>query len=161
MIRTVAKKAFEQADSDWQEAEKLFNRWVRHDAVLREAVTPLLIADAIHRTSEDMGRSTRQRAWRKGPSEPNSATSRGLQLMSSDALLNYPLRKGEKLGDATKKDLAVEIEDFKAKAATLNLRGRWFELISKQLRTEDEKVSDNLRESDLRHLQEKAQKEMA
>lgn len=159
-IREIAKWALEKADGQWEEAIRLFHKRLDDDPALRTEIVGGLLAWAIKDAIEETARQDREPYWgaqRTAP-EDHEGHLAALKATARMRLMDYRLRGGKRLGEATKADVLIEVKWFRKYGEGCLVRARWFSAIARQLKKETDTVGKVLSEQRLRSLQKAAER---
>ena len=155
LIKIVAREAFDATGENWEQAVSKFLQWIRVDKELFEAIGTPLIHGAVKNAVYDIGRTTRKEFFRADAAAGQEKTA-ACMVEYVRFKMNYPLRNGLRLGDATRQELDAEIQFFTSQSATMAFKARWFKLIRNKLKSDDVRVKDVLTENDLNKFEKQA-----
>lgn len=162
-IAAIAADALIKAGGDWEEAERVALKHLLEHPKERDLIADDLIRLALREQIQYQARATRKEHW-STPSKARQDTVDGLALTAEDTkqrLMEYVLRGGRQLGEATKAEIEAEASWFLHYGRSNLVRGYWFDAIAKALKKPDHKVKDHLTEQRLKSLQKIAREKIA
>jgi hypothetical protein len=158
ILDDLAREAWQQADGDVDAAvDTVMSKLKADPALMRSALDPML-QWACRSAVETIMRASRHQ-YRQAASAPSQNVIDGLRSRAERVVLNlmdFPLRGGKKLGDATGSELIEEAVDRESRASTMIRDARWFRLIAADLSAPTIVVRCELKPADLERLQRNA-----
>lgn len=131
LIRIVAKRAFVESGENWEIAVAMFAEWINNDRELYDAISYPLVMMAVKNAVFNLGRSVRHTyLGRVQTIADGNANTVNSMVSSLRLLMNYPIRNGKPLGDASVEEVLIERDFHAAQAGTMLRRSKWFELIA-------------------------------
>lgn len=129
-ISDVARESLDTADGDWKVAAGLMRDRVSEDAALRDVLFAPLMDSAIWTAIRTEALATRRAyhvAGLRNHADRNVADDGIARLAESNALslLDFPLRGGLRLGDATHAEVMEAAVDYLKRGRTIMVRGKW------------------------------------
>lgn len=148
----LALKCWKESNHDVKAAEQLFLKEIKRQKLVDEvlhAAAQLWLRQAL--------RSDRSQFWDIPQALPNILERTVEAREIRDDFLNYPLKNGLPLGQATQANLEIEKNYFLTNSLRYLARYRWFDLIAKGLPDADAKVSQHYSNKKLGELHRKAE----
>lgn len=158
LLFAIGRLAMETANKNYDKACRTMEDWFRADYTLYMRTQDLRL---LCRSTIDSIRRQDRPALRAVSSSPSDSRMKGILNRAKKFLMDWPLRQGLALRDATASDLEIAAKEDHAKSVTLSQNAKWYALIRKQLPDTKTKVSAVLEEADLARLQKTAQKDAA
>lgn len=140
----------------WEDAAKLMRHRVEHDAALWEELIEPIIRSAIWGAVRMSSSNDRRAILRRVAHQPSNE---GLEAVAERMLLDWPLRRGKRLADATADDLDVEIQFYGQLARTNQRMAVFFERVRKRIRNGRDTVAKVWSEEKLQALMAEIQEE--
>lgn len=157
-VLEAAKIALDGASGDVQKATKAFEKTIRGDRALRDALLEPLIASACYDAIRKVSITERRSVWKPGGEKivkgKTHGSARVIQLAAGN-LLMFPLPGGKKLGDANRKEISAAASFYLGQSNDMGHKARWLQLIAQSVPA-NQKVSDVLTDKRLRELQREA-----
>ena len=150
-----AAHCLSEADGDWVNAAKAMRGEIDSDEVLRAELLSPLISGAIWDLIRHAAHRDRSKCLQPDAGEDNTD---GLRAMARRTLLDFQLRNGKRLGDATRPDVLQAADWYGVLARTNGTNAKWLSAIAKALPDDDKTVSDVLTEEKARDLRTRAEK---
>lgn len=123
----LAREAVYECDGDRDAALVLLRKWIDDDRALFERlIDPLIddaLANAIRRVATDDRSSLRLVA-----ANPDKGAA-GIVAMVERTLLDFPMPRGKRLGDATPAEVSEAAEYYRARERFNRQEARWYELV--------------------------------
>ena len=164
-ITDLARWAMEQAEGNWEEAVRLAMKRLDNEPATREEVLRPLIEVAAKSLVQLETRMERRALWAAErslpPAELAPDAAAALHARAERLLMEYPLRGGKPLGDASRAEVRVEREFAETSSATLAQKARWFGMIERALKTDEDVVRQHITEKQLRAYQKRVMKAVA
>lgn len=158
ILDDLAREAWQQADGDVDIAvDTVMSKLKADSSLMRAAIEPML-QWACRSAVESIMRASRQQ-YRQSATVPSQNVLDGLRSRAERNLMDFPLRGGKKLGDATGAELIEEAVDRELSATTMIRDARWFRLIASDLSAPTVVVRSELKPADLERLQRKADRQ--
>lgn len=160
LVAEAAKQAFDQAGGDVRAATAAFERSVRANRGLRDALTEPLISQACYDAIRRQCQGARKAVWNpparveKFTPSKVSGAFRVTQL-AAGTLLMFPLPGGRKLGEATREEISAAADFYASQSDDMATKARWLRLVAQSM-PNTAKVGDVLTDDRLRELQEVA-----
>ncbi len=159
-LRThIAKFAFEECCGNRDKAVKMITGWLAADFKLNQRylsdILPITIKESV-----DVHIRGMRPIFRQAQSQLSAARMAGIAEASKRNKMDWHIRPGLRLGDATTKDLIAAAEEREKSARTMNHDAALFRLIAKELKPE-QKVESVMKSDDIERLQKKTHKEAA
>ena len=154
VIRTIAHEMLNTAKGDWAEAARLYHKYLTQ----HEAVTPDLLDYAIQHIIREVARRSRRVKWNESQSggAANPTMSRDVKTLVSTLLMEYPLRGGMLMKDATRPVLKAEAAFLQSQVNATAARARWFGAVCRRLPNDHVTVGEILTEKQQRQLKNAA-----
>jgi len=151
-IQHYAKEAFEQSGGDVQTAAKILLSNIRQNQTLYIAMADALIPDACYEAVSKICRAKRKRIW----AAPNHSTSTPGERIrtAAEGLLNFPIRGGMQLGDATTSEIFDTVEGYTKQVETSLSIVSFLKAVAKKMKP-GEIVAEVFTEEELEKLKEK------
>ena len=159
-IRDLATTCLTDADGDWTKAASAMGAQIRADKRLYKELMDPLVDGAVWNEIRRAASQSRRHFWSSATQplvigDPSSKQRDGLQALGRANLLDYPLSKGLKVGDAFSDQLTKEAEMYGAFAQANARTGVWLRLIAGSTPA-GARVRDALTHDDLERLQHEA-----
>jgi len=151
----IVRKALDETGHDIEGAVKLARKWIEDDpALYAEHIGPMIDAalDDDARYCLKQERCTLRNAQPSGETKMSATLREGHTSVAESRMMNWPLRGGKRIGDATKADLAAEASYAMKSGQTQLISGTWYESIAKRLKADTDVVKKHLSERQLRRL---------
>ena len=135
-VHTIAKECLEASGGDWRAAAEMMLQRVAESEELQRELTQPLLKSAVWQSIRAVAQKERRAFKADALGQPREPDQDGLvELAASNArnLLDYPLMKGMRLGDADMVALTEEIELHHAQAQSFAIKARWLSLVQRQL----------------------------
>ena len=151
----IAALCLENAEGEWQTAALAMRVEIDSNLELREELLAPLISGAIWDRIRKAARNDRRKCLQPNVGEDNTD---GLKAMARRTLLDFPLREGTRLGDATRPEVAEAADWYGVLAKTNGTNATWLKSVARALPDDEKTVSDVLSEDQARRLRTKAEK---
>lgn len=153
----IAREYLHSADGDTLLATERLSARLREDKPLRDAIVEDAIMAFAATAVDDQMRAERRAVWAEAgratkPKTPISALANGI----SRALLDFPLRNGKRLRDATREEVLEQASAYGASARDTAFKARWLTLIGQRV-DEGRKVGECISEDDAFAMRAEAQ----
>lgn len=153
----IAREYLRDADGDTQLATERLSARLRDDKQLRDTIVEDAIMAFASNTVEEQMRAERRAVWAEAgrsnqPKTPVAALANGI----SRALLDFPLRNGKRLRDATREEVLEQARAYETSARDMAFKARWLILIGQRVE-EGRKVGECVSEDDAFAMRSEAQ----
>lgn len=157
-LNQIAARCLDDAGGDWQAAALAMRVEIDADPELREDLLGPLISGAIWDRIRHAGHKLRIKCQ-----TPNagSDSAEGIRLMAQETrrrLLDFPLRGGKRLGDATRPEVADAADWYETLRKANGKNAKWLHAVAKKLPDDEKVVSDVLSEKQAHALLARAEK---
>ena len=157
-LNQIATQCLDEAEGDWQAAATAMRAEIDSDEVLSAELLRPLISGAIWDLIRHAAHRDRKKCLQPDAGEDNTD---GLKAMARRTLLDFQLRDGKRLGDATRPDVIQAADWYGVLARTNGINATWLSAIVKKLPDDEKLVSDVLTEEQARKLRTRAEKSSA
>ena len=142
------------ANGNWAEAERLYHKYLTE----HEAISTELLGYAIQQIIREVARGSRRAKWTENQSggAANPSLSRDVKTLVSTLLMEYPLRGGMLMKDATRPVLKAETAFLQSQVQAIAARARWLGAVCRRLPNDHVTVGEILTEKQLRQLKNAA-----
>lgn len=123
----VAREALYECDGDRVAAIELLRKWIDNDRGLFDQLINPMIDDALANAIRKVSTDDRQ-TLRLVASNPDRGAA-GIVAMVERTLLDFPLPRGKRLGDATPTEVQEAAEYYRARERFNRQEARWYELV--------------------------------
>lgn len=158
-MTSLAQEAMAICDGYWEPAAEWMLTALRSDSELLIEVIDEHLPNIVWRAVREQTHGTRTRFFEVSAEEvaaSNAAASERLRVHAMRSVYEWPLRRGLKLGDATREDLRAESEWHGKLSAANRRQQKWYEAIEACLpkRKQDAIVRDHVSEQKIESLRE-------
>ncbi len=152
----IAAECLAGSEGDWVTAAIAMRKQIDSDPKARGELLNPLISGAIWDRIRQAAHNDRTKCL-----QPNagSDSTDGLEAMARRTLLDFQLRNGLRLGDATRSDVKQAADWYGTLARANGTNALWLDSIVKRLKDDNKLVSDVLTEKQARRLRDKAENE--
>jgi hypothetical protein len=154
-LKQVAAQCLREAEGDWVAAATEMRAIVDADPDFRGELLKPLISGAIWDLIRYCASQDRLKCIRP---EAGTDSTTGLEEMARRTLLDFPLRGGQRLGDAKRLQVVESADWYNVLACANGTNAAWLKSVIKALPDDDKTVSDVLSEEEVRTLRTKAEK---
>ena len=171
-IREVMAESLKQTSRDLAAAVSVARERIEGDRDLYLELAVPLIEAALDDAGREILNRERRTIWPthsavdrpaadSGESKASAVLRQGLRAVAAMNLMDYPLRNGKRLGDATRAEVKRDAEMLLLSGRSHLLRGHWLRLVGQALKRDDQIVGDVLTEGRLQGLKKMAEKKVA
>lgn len=141
LVSEAARRAYDDANGDVQEAARMLEHAARSNSPLRDALVEPLIAGACWDAVRGQVRFKRAAIWHapnvaSGPAAKSEAvqaqTDRVVHL-ATGTLRMFPLPGGKRLGEATRQEIAEAAGFYERQAGDMAHKARWLQLVAQSV----------------------------
>ena len=161
LVSKAAKKAIQKAGDDLEKAVSAFERSVRKNQDLRDALLEPLVHEACYTVVSRQFRSERRSIWDRAqhtsaPVAQGEDQAQRVVHLAIGTLLMFPLPGGMRLGDATRGEIETAAQFYHSQATNMAVKGRWLDLVAKAV-PKGKTAGEVLDDERLKALQKQAQ----
>lgn len=150
-----ARQALERASGNQAKAIGIMANRVRKDRVLRDAVFEPLIEYACGQAINHALRQQRSGVWNAPAAKPGMSDGDRVRLLAAGTLAMFVLPGGQRLGEATRSQVADAAEFYGKQAEDMGHKSRWLRLVAQSV-PDDKTVGDVLTDERLSALKDEA-----
>jgi hypothetical protein len=154
-LNRIAAECLRESDGDWEAAALAMRKQIDSKPRLRTELMKPLIAGAIWDRIRFAAHEDRKKCLRPDAGEDNTD---GLEAMARRTLLDFQLRGGTRLGDATRPEVTEAADWYGTLARTNGANAAWLKSVARALPDDEKLVSDVLTEDQARRLRTRAEK---